>query len=122
MDTDIEYACEAFLKWGVFIHTWRTSQHASLTRCLQALYPLCAAFAPLRSHTAQAVAADRDVAGLAFLTSLLRWPDVTQASGYLDGFKVVGEIETSRVFRAIPAVPLDDCFSVRQQRQRCVRQ
>ena len=88
---------------GVHIQAWRDSQFAAFNRCIQALAPLRAALAPLRSHTAEAVARDRDVAALAFFTSLLRWPDLTQAAGYLDGFKVVGEIETSRVFRSIPS-------------------
>ena len=47
---------------------------------------------------------------MAFLTALLRWPDRTQAKGYLQGFDVVGSIETSGIFRPISMQTLEDDF------------
>ena len=77
---------------------------------LAALRPLKEALEPLRSETSKAVAAQRDIAGLALFTALLRCPDRTQALGYLQGFDVVGEIPTSNVFRPTAADPLQDDF------------
>ena len=77
---------------------------------LASLQPLRDALAPLRSDTAKAVAAQRDVAGIAFLTALLRWPDRSQAQGYLQGFDVVGTIQTSGVFRPVSMEPLEEDF------------
>ena len=72
--------------------------------------PLRAALDKIRSSTSQAVAADRDIPGLALFTSLLRWPDRTQATGYLEGFQVVGDIASSRVFRPILNLCLEKDF------------
>ena len=96
---------------GGHIRAWRHHQHLALQRVLSALDPLRAELEQFRSDTSRAVAATRDIAGLALFTSLLRWPDRTQAAGYLEGFRVVGTIETSKLFRPIPATPLEDDFS-----------
>ena len=110
IDEDLHFAAEATLTWGPCIHQWREQQQQCLHRVLGSLADLRAALDQLRSSTSRAVAADRDIAGLAFYSALLRWPDRTQASGYLEGFEVVGNIESSRVFRAIPPTQLRDDF------------
>ena len=87
---------------------WRYAQRNDIREALAALAPLRDALAPRRSATSSAVAPDRDVAGLAFLTAILRWPDRSQARGYLEGFQVIGDIPTSRVFRQVaPPAPVD---------------
>ena len=91
-DLDLAYAAEALAIFGPGVATWRAEERDSLSKALAALAPLRAKIAPLRSKTAQAVAPTRDVAGIAFLTAILRWPDRTQARGYLEGFQVIGDI------------------------------
>ena len=34
-------------------------------------------------------------------TALLRWPDVQQAAAYILGFRIVGDIEFSNIFRQL---------------------
>ena len=110
LDLDLQFAIQAMLRWGIHMRVWRTYQQQALLRTLAALQPLRDELAKHRSTTSMAVAAERDVAGIAMLTALLRWPDRQQALGYLQGFRVVGEIETSKIFKPIPTTPLDHNF------------
>ena len=110
LDTDLHFAAEAMIRWGVFIDKWRGQQRQAHHRLLQAMQPLRMALDQLRTATSAAVAGSRDIAGLALMTALLRWPDQTQAMGYLHGFEVVGSIATSRVFRPIAVTDLEDDF------------
>ena len=47
---------------------------------------------------------------IALCTALLRWPDRTQASRYVGGFQIVGDIELSHVFRDL-GIPPPECPS-----------
>ena len=110
LDQDLGYAVEAMVLWGVHLDKWRGQQQRALQRVLAELQPIREALEPFRSETSKAVATQRDIAGIALFTALLRWPDRTQALGYLQGFDVVGEIPTSRVFRPISVHTLQDDF------------
>ena len=110
MDTDLDYAMEAMIRWGVHLGTWRNHQRHALLSCLRIMQPLRDALQGLKSHTALAVAAERDVAGIAFLTAIMRWPDRAQAKGYLEGFEIVGNIQTSHIFRPIAPTDLEQDF------------
>ena len=108
MDLDLVFAAELVAVLGPYAQAWRELQQKAMHNALVALQPLRLAVAGCRSATAEAVASRRDVPALAFITSILRWPDRTQARGYLEGFPVVGEIEASRVFRPLgPQVAMD---------------
>ena len=98
-DPDLQFAAEALACFGTQIGEWREIERKGLEDTLAALTPLREALSPWRSPTALAVAPHRDVAGIAFFTAILRWPDRAQARGYLEGFRVVGEIPSSKVFR-----------------------
>ena len=110
LDADLRYAIEAMVRWGVHLSRWRDVQRHALLACLTAMQPLHQALDSFRSETSKAVAAIRDIAGIAFLTAIMRWPDHAQARGYLEGFEVVGNIATSRIFRPIAASNLDETF------------
>ena len=77
-------------------------ERSFLNAALGALTLLREATQQWRCFTAKSVASTRDVVEIAFSTALLRWPDRTQASGYLVGFKFVGEIPASGLSRQIP--------------------
>ena len=100
-DPDLQYTALALALFGPGIQQWREEQRAELERALAKLEPLRKELDHMKSATARAVAPDRDVAGLAFLTAILRWPDRAQARGYLEGFQVIGDIPTSKIFRQI---------------------
>ena len=110
MDDDLHFAAELMIVFGPFARAWRARQQQAFQRILRALDPIRDALVKLRSDTSKAVAAARDIAGIAFLTAVLRWPDRTQAEGYLYGFKVFGEIENSRIFRAVQPPSLHGSF------------
>ena len=97
-DCDLQFAAEALAYFGPGIEAWRETEKVRLQSALRALAPLRRALDPLRSSTARAVAPDRGVAGIAFLTAILRWPDRAQARGYLEGFKVVGVLSSKFFF------------------------
>ena len=65
--------------------------------------PLSLALAKLRCASAQKVATAKDAALVALLTCLLRWPDHGQASCFVHGFPIVGEVSFSGVFRPLSA-------------------
>ena len=108
VDLDLAFAAEALAIFGPGVAAWRAQEKEGLSKAFAALTPLRCKLDPMRSETARAVAPSRDVAGLALITALLRWPDRTQAQGYLEGFQVIGEIPSSRVFRQVhPEAPVD---------------
>ena len=82
LDMDLRYAIDAMVRWGVHLQAWRSSQRRALVECLAVLQPLREALEAFRSPTSKAVAASRDIPGIAFMTAIMRWPDRTQASGY----------------------------------------
>ena len=102
LDPDMEFAIDAVATFGPFVHAWRDRRLLLLQDLRRALEPLERALGAHRSAPAVAVAADRPVAFMAFVTALLRWPDRAQPAAYLTGFRVVGEIEPTGVFRGIP--------------------
>ena len=110
LDLDLQFAVQAIVRWGTHLDVWRSYQRRALIRTLAAIQPLSDALHQHRSSTSLAVAAQRNIAGLAVLTAVLRWPDRMQAMGYLQGFEVVGDIQTSRFFRPIPTAPLNHEF------------
>ncbi|CAK0807283.1 unnamed protein product, partial [Prorocentrum cordatum] len=113
MGADLEFGAALRSIFGPRAQNWRDLQQSAMHRALMALEPVRAAPANKRSAAAQAVARDRDAAGIAFLTALLRWPDRSQAMGYLHGFPVIGDIEASGVFRPLgpqPTKHLDEVF------------
>ena len=46
----------------------------------------------------------KNSAFIAALTTLLRWPDRLQAKCYIEGFRIVGPIESSHIFKPLPCV------------------
>ena len=101
MDEDLHFVAEMMVVFDPRAHVWRERQRGSLRRIMEAIGPVRASLQPRRSGASLAAAADRDVAGIAFFTAALRWSDRSQAEGYLKGFKVFGEIESSRIFREV---------------------
>ena len=83
LDLDLQFAVQAIVRWGTHLDVWRSYQRRALIRTLAAIQPLNDALHQHRSSTSLAVAAQRNIAGLAVLTAVMRWPDRMQAMGYL---------------------------------------
>ena len=69
---------------------------------------LTAALAPLEAWAqkqmtpnAQIVAKNAGPIFIAASTTILRWPDRSQAISYIQGFKIIGEVDRTGVFRSI---------------------
>ena len=62
----------------------------------------------LQTESVRAVAGGRNVALLAFLVAVLRWPDRALAIGFVLGFAIVGDIATSSIFRQVEPQTLRD--------------
>ena len=102
IDDDLELAVHCLYVFGPRVSSFRERQHRKLAQVLAALAPLRTALEPHRGATAKRVAATKDVALMSFVAAVLRWPDKSQAAGYLRGFRVIGQIEPTDVFRPIP--------------------
>ena len=59
-------------------------------------------------YTVANVAASKSPALLALLVAALRWPDRTVPLAFVQGFKVIGDIEPSHIFRNLPAKKVAD--------------
>ena len=57
-----------------------------------------------RTPEVRAVANVKNSAVIAALTTLLRWPDRLQAKCYIEGFRIVGPIESSHIFKTLSVV------------------
>ena len=108
VDDDLQFGADLLAVFGPRAQTWRELQRTKLQLAFDALEPLRHELASARSITAQAVAASRDVPALALLTALLRWPDREQPAAYLHGFPVVGNIQSSGVFRSVTPPVIED--------------
>ena len=92
------------------IATWQQALIGYSEQCRQVFRQVCTALLPLddelrkfRVHSAVKVAAGKRPAVLAFLTVILRWPDLQQPLQMLQGYPIVGALEPSGVFRSITA-------------------
>ena len=108
LDLDLQFAIEALAVFGPRVSAWRGPRQRLLRRLLPALRPLQLHLDAHRVPTSRAVASDRNVALMAFLTVLLRWPDRDQPQRYLRGFNVMGNISETSVFRKIGSAPIED--------------
>ncbi|CAE6920920.1 aspC [Symbiodinium sp. CCMP2592] len=99
VDPDLEFAAWALGVWGPLLPAWQDSVRKCLHRLVKAFQPV-EDF--LMSASPVAGLSTRSPLALAVFTVLLDWPDTSQPLRYLTGFKAVGAIEPTGVFREIP--------------------
>ena len=104
MDDDVWFAA---LEMAIF-RQWHTARRElvleQLNQMQLALTPAWQHLRTLQHADVAAVSADTNPAMLAATTSILRWPDRTQAYRFTFGFYIVDGIEDTGVFRP----PLSD--------------
>ena len=98
-DTDIDFAAKGTAVWGPHIEYWRQEQTAILHRAMWALQPLTNRILKILPEVVPRVTASRRPAHIALATTVLRWPDRTQAQRYVQGFPIIEEVERSNVVR-----------------------
>ena len=99
VDPDLDFAAWALGVWGPLLPQWQEAVRKVLHRLVRAFDPV-EEF--LMSLSPVAGLSSRSPLALAVFTILLDWPDVTQPLRYFTGFKAVGTIEPTGVFREIP--------------------
>ena len=98
---DVEFVLYSVCIWQEFLSAFAASQRRKLMTVARALKPLGNALDRYRGEAAKLVASAKRPAFLAFLTSLLRWPDRAQPGHFIQGYPIVGDIAPSGVFRSV---------------------
>lgn len=101
-EQDIDFVLHAITVWQIHLPAYAAKCRRGLAQAFRALRPLDEALGVHRGESARRVAAGKRPACVAFLTALLRWPDVQQPVQLLLGYPIVGAIEHSGVFRSVP--------------------
>ena len=87
--------------WGPHIKIWRRLQHAAMQSAKAAMAELTDVIENHLDPTVAKAAAKKRLAHIALLSACLRWPDLSRAAGYVQGFPMIGEIPSSGVFRQL---------------------
>ena len=106
-DDDLDFAARALGAWGPLLPRWREKQQKALARLLRLLQPLDEALQENMPPSVRKVQRSAGPAGMALLTTLLRWPDYDQPSRYVRGFPIIERIQTSGLYRQSAAELLD---------------
>ena len=101
-DEDVQFVASTVAVWQDSLPALARRQRAVLKSLAKAVEPLRVCLAKLLCPCAQKVAASKNPAFVALLTALLRWPDHGQASCFVHGFPIVGDVAFSGVFRLVP--------------------
>ncbi|OLP99622.1 hypothetical protein AK812_SmicGene17832 [Symbiodinium microadriaticum] len=109
-DDDVQFVAHTIAVWREHTPALASRQRHVLQTACRAIRPLHDALRQLLGYAARKVASEKSAAVVAFFTAILRWPDFGQASCFIKGFPIVGEVSFSGVFR--PLDPGEDCESV----------
>ena len=107
VDDDVAFCSRALAIMGPFLIKWRQSQEKSFKRVANALSAVSAEIQAGLDPKINGVAGHKRPAVLAAVISLLRWPDREQASDFIHGFQMLGEIMSHHVFRQLGLPDLD---------------
>ena len=104
VDDDTEFVAIGQALLEPYVGTFRRLQEKALKHLVTALTPIHVWLQTKRTPEVRAVADVKNSALIAALTTLLRWPDRLQAKCYIEGFRIVGPIESSHIFKPLPFV------------------
>ncbi len=103
IDSDLRFAAEWTVAHRGDLRAHRKSVVRAVKHLAERLAPLTSQLRAAQPPTVRAVAGTMDLGLLAVLCVLLRWPDVELIRCFMDGFRVVGDIEGSGVYPRNPA-------------------
>ena len=101
VDTDLAFACTCMAVFGPYVKQWRSQQIKAVRKLAKVLAPWeveCVSQMPECVHK---VAAAKKPMFMLLSSLSLRWPDETNALRYISGFSIVGDIESSALFRPL---------------------
>ena len=104
VDDDTEFVAIGQALLGPYIGTFRRLQEKALKHLVTALTPIHVWLQTKRTPEVRAVADVKNSAVIVALTTLLRWADRLQAKCYIEGFRLVGPIESSHIFKPLSVV------------------
>ena len=103
VDDDTEFAAIGQALLGPYVGTFRRLQEKALKHLVAVLTPIHVWLQSKRTPEV-AVADIKNSAVIAALTTLLRWPDRLQAKCYIEGFRIIGPLDSSHIFKPLPFV------------------
>ena len=104
VDDDTEFVAIGQAILGPYVGTSRRLQEKTLKHLVSALTPIHVWLQTKRTPEVCAVADVKNSAVIAALTTLLRWPDRLQTKCYVEGFRIVGPIKSSCIFKPLSVV------------------
>ena len=105
LDEDLRYAARGTVQSGVHLRRHRRECMKAIGRLARILQPLTEKLRAHQPPSVRAVAGTSHLALIAVFCYLIKWPDKLLARRFITGFKVVGEMEHSGVFRKQDSVP-----------------
>ena len=100
-DSDLSFTAVAVAAMGPHLSAWIDTQLQAIRQLKRALLPLENFLRSAMGSNSRQVAADSSPGFIAAVTSLLRWPDRTQAVSYVRGFGIVDQIDNSHIFLSL---------------------
>ena len=101
IDSDLAFTAKALVLLGPALEHWRFLQSRAIQRTASWLRPLEEAAVSAMDPSVAKVAASKRPAFIALLTSVLRWPDRLQPCRFIQGFRLIGQLDHSCIFRDI---------------------
>ena len=96
---------------GPQLASFRRLQLSVLSQVVDALADLNVELRQCMPRTVRKIAGSKSPAFMALLVAVLRWPDRALALCFIQGFRTVGDIEPSQLFRQLPP-PSDSSSSM----------
>ena len=98
-EEDVQFVLMAMVVWQERLPAYVDAQRKLLKQVVGALAPLEASLNCFRVPSSHRVASEKRPGFAAFLTSIMRWPDIEQPVSFITGYKIVGQVALSGVFR-----------------------
>ena len=101
VDDDLWFAARCIAVFGPHIKRYRNEQSKAFWRVCRGLVGLNVQLVQAMHPDVARVASAKSPAAMAVITVIMRWPDREQPCLFVSGFPMIGQAETSQVFRTL---------------------
>ena len=101
LDDDVIFAIRAMCILGPCIRAWRRRQVRAMKRLAHLMQPWDSYLKKCMPESVRKIAGHKSPATMAAFGVLMRWPDSTMPSRFAQGFKLIGHIEHTGLFRQL---------------------
>ena len=105
LDDDSTFVCRGMCTLGPRSRVWRQQQLRAFRRVAKFLHPWEEALTRVMHPDVAAVARQRKPAFITLLLLVMRWPDTALGLRFVQGFKLLGVIESQGIFRPLTEDP-----------------